>query len=105
MLSDTNIKNSYNIAVQNRYQELINERTPQEREDTETQWTSLRDSITKAAEEVLPKKTRKQKQPWMTKEILEKMEERKRAKTLYPTKHNQLKKEVEKECIKATDRW
>ena len=37
MLSDTNIKNRYNIAVQNRYQELMNERTPKERKDTETQ--------------------------------------------------------------------
>ena len=67
MLSDTNIKNSYNIAVQNRYQELMKERTPQETDDTETQCASLRDSMTKAAEEVLPKKTWKQKQPWMTK--------------------------------------
>ena len=38
----------------------MNERTPQEREDPETQWTSLRDSMTKAVE-VQPKKTRKQK--------------------------------------------
>ena len=41
----------------------------------------------------------------MTKEILKQMEERKKAKTIDPTKYNQLKKEVKKERIKAKDKW
>ena len=68
------IRNNYNIAVQNRYQVLMNEGTPQNQGNTEKQWTALKESMTKAAEEVLPKKKRVQKQPWMTEEILEKME-------------------------------
>ena len=83
----------------------MNEGTPQNQGDTEKQWTALKESMTKAAEEVLPKKKRVQKQPWMTKEILEKMEKRKIAKSLDPEKYNQLKKEVERECIKAKDEW
>ena len=105
MLNDTKIRNNYNIAVQNRYQVLMNEGTPQNQDDTEKQWTALKESMTKAAEEVLPKKKRVQKQPWMTEEILEKMEKRKIAKSLDPEKYNQLKKEVERECIKAKDEW
>ena len=105
MLKDMNIKRKYNVAVQNRYQTLMNERTPQEKEDTETQWSTLRDSMTQAAAEVLPKKTNKKKQRWMTKEILEMMEERKKAKHTNATKYNQLKKEIEKECTKAKDEW
>ena len=97
MLNDTKIRNNYNIAVQNRYQDLMNEGTPQNQDDTEKQWTALKESMTKAAEEVLPKKKRVQKQPWMTEEILEKMEKRKIAKSLDPEKYNQLKKEVERE--------
>ena len=50
MLNDIKIRNKYNIAVQNRYQELMDERTPQDQGDTEQQWTVLRESLTKAAE-------------------------------------------------------
>ena len=39
MLNDTKIGNNYNIAVQNRYQELMNEGTTQDQNDTEKQWT------------------------------------------------------------------
>ena len=105
MLNDTTIRNNYNIAVQNRYQVLMNEATPQNQDDTEKQWTALKESMTKAAEEVLPKKKCVQKQPWMTEEILEKMEKRKITKSLDPETYNQLKKEVERECIKAKDEW
>ena len=105
MLNDTKIRNNYNIAVQNRYQVLMNEGTTQYQDDTEKQWTALKESMTKAEEEVLAKKKRVQKQPWMTEEILEKMEKRKIAKSLDPEKYSQLKKEVERECIKAKDEW
>lgn len=57
------------------------------------------------AEEVLPKKKREQKQPWMTQEILGKMETRKKAKNGDPVKYNQLKKEVEKDCTIAKEEW
>ena len=63
MLNDIKFRNKYNIAVQNRYQELMDERTPQDHGNTEQQWTALRESLTKAAEEVLPKKKRAQKHP------------------------------------------
>ena len=56
VLNDRKFRNKYNIAVQNRYQELMNERMPQDQDDTEQQWPALRESLTKAAEEVLPKK-------------------------------------------------
>ena len=104
MLGDTNLRNNYNIAVQNRYQELMNEVTQQEQDDTEKQWIALRESMTKAAE-VLPTKKREQKQPWMTQEILEKMKTRKKAKCGDPVKYSQLKKEVEKECTIAKEDW
>ena len=45
--------------------------------------------MSKAAEEVLPKKKRVQKQPRMTEEILEKMEKWKIAKSLDPEKCKQ----------------
>ena len=105
MLNDTKIRNNYKIAVQNRYQELMNEGTQHHQDDTERQWTALKESMVKAAEEVLPKMKHTQKQPWMTEEILEKMEKRKIAKSLDPEKYNQLKKEAERECIKAKDEW
>ena len=35
MLNDIKIRNKYNIAVQNRYQELMDERAPQDQGDTE----------------------------------------------------------------------
>ena len=88
MLNDTKIRNNYNIAVQNQYQVLMNEGTPQNQDDTEKQWTALKESMSKAAEEVLPKKKRVQKQPWMTAEIQEKMEKWKIAKSLDPEKYN-----------------
>jgi hypothetical protein len=105
MLKDTIIREKYNITVQNRYQELMNEGTPQDQDDIEKQWTALRESMTKAAEENLPKKAREKKQPWMTNEILEKMKKRKKTKNVDPVRYSQLKKEIEKECTKAKEEW
>ena len=54
---------------------------------------------------VIKEKQRTHKQPWMTKEILEKMEKRKKVEILHPERYNQLKKEVKKECTKAKEEW
>ena len=105
MLTNETIRNTYNIAVQNRFQELMNVKTPQEQDDADNQWIALRESMTSAAEEVLPKKKREQKQPWITQEILEKMKERKIAKNVDPVRYKQLKKEVDSDCRKAKEEW
>ena len=56
-----------------------------------------------AAKEVLPCKKKEPKQSWITKDILEKMRERKKAKSNDQAKYNRLRKEVEMDCRRAKD--
>ena len=45
------------------------------------------------------------KQSWMTKDILEKMRERKKAKSNDQAKYNRLRKEIEMDCRRPKDEW
>lgn len=101
-LKDERIKIEYNVAVKNKYEALIQE---QEEVSTENEWNAIRDSMVKAAEEILPKKERIAKQPWMTVEILEKMEERKKEKNKDSFRYRQLKRQIDDECTKAKEKY
>ena len=61
----------------------------------ENQWNILKDSRVNAAKEMLPCKKKETKQSLITKYILEKMRERKNAKSNIQAKYNKLGKEIE----------
>ena len=107
MLRNEDLKNRYNLSIQNRYEILAIEDGFQltEERQIENQWKMLKDSMVNAAKEVLPCKKKETKQSWMTKNILEKMRERKKAKSNDQAKYNRLRKEIEMDCRRAKDEW
>ena len=74
-------------------------------EKIEHMWNALKESTTKAAEEVLPMVKRKAKQTWMTEKILEKISERKKMKNVSLEKYEHINMEIAKECRKAKHEW
>ena len=84
----------------NIYNALINENRQEEleRKSIDEEWIAIRDSMTSAAKEVLPKQRRDRKQAWMTDEILEKMAERKKMKSRNVQRHRKMMREIDNMC-------
>ncbi|GFR79578.1 endonuclease-reverse transcriptase [Elysia marginata] len=67
-------------------------------------WQQLKRSITEAAEEEIPTKERKTKQKWMTEDILNLMDKRRKAKEEQEEYEN-IHKEVRRKCEEAKEAW
>ena len=72
--SDSAIKEKFNVAVQNSFNVL------NDIQDVDDQWEQMKESITQAAEETIPRQCRKAKKKWMTDDILKLMDERRKIK-------------------------
>ena len=103
-LQNPEMKEKYLVDVRNKYELLSLETGEQETatSEQEQKWQRLKESI-HHANEAAPKLEKKAKKIWMTEEILEKMNERKKAKNTpaYETKN----REVQKMCKKEKDKW
>ena len=103
-LSVPEMKETYIIDVKNKYETLSLEADEQEESplSVERKWNLLKESIEHANTEA-PKIEKKKKKSWMTDEILDKMESRKKAKnTPEYEMHN---KEIKKLCKNAKEQW
>ena len=76
--SDRDILYEFQIKVKNKFESL--EQVDEIEEEIEEQWRQLRDSIKEAAREEIQKIERKAKQKWMTDDILDLMDGRRRSK-------------------------
>ena len=74
-----------------------------EENDAYDKWNNLEKAI-KEGNDILPKRERKALSPWMTEEILDMMEERRKKKRNEDEYHS-LNKRIHKECIKAKEKW
>lgn len=95
---NSDIKNEFQITVKNKFEALQNITI------IEQQWENLRDSITQAAQEVIPKQQKKAKKKWMTEEILNLMEQRRKCKEnekAYVSLHAQ----ITTKCKEAKEKW
>ena len=70
----------------------------------ETMWTNLKNVITETAEIKIGKTNRKQKNQWMTQEILELMNERRKNKN-NKTLYKELNKKIDKLIVNAKEKW
>ena len=97
-------KEKYLVEVSNKYEALSLETDEQiENNSTvEKKWNVLKNSIIHANESA-PKIEKKAKQIWMTDEILEKMEVRKKAKNT--PEYERLNKEIKKMCKQEKEKW
>ena len=95
----------FNIEIRNRYTTLNVEELEQQPENIEQTWRTFKECIHESKKEVLPQKVRENKQEWMTKEILELMEERKQYKLVDLEKYKEIDKNIIRACRKAKDEW
>ncbi|GFS19191.1 endonuclease exonuclease phosphatase domain containing protein [Elysia marginata] len=91
---DPELRNKFTIDVKNKF-EALEASTAEER-----QWEILKDSIEKAAEENIPKQTKREHKKWMTQSILDKMALRRKAKQ-DPPRYKSIDIEIKKMCNEA----
>ena len=96
-----------NLEIQERYRIKGNNRFEMldRMVDVEQQYKDLQRILAETAEEVLPKRVRRAKQKWMTEEILEMMEERRKWKNKDNMKYRERDKKIRAECAKAKECW
>ena len=98
----------YNIEIRNRFDALHIEELEQqfdEEEHIEDIWRKVKENTVTTTKGLLPVRTKKNKQTWMTDDILSKMDERKAHKHVDRDKYNQLNKEIINDCRKEKQIW
>ena len=82
MLKDEHMRQQYAVEVNNIFDCLEHEVTEQEYEKDRVDilWTNIKEGIQKAAHNILPNIVKKNKKPWISTDILDMMEKRKKAK-------------------------
>ena len=99
----------YNIEIRNRYN-ILNieetEQTPTEsQESSEQKWKTFKNCVQTSLKAVLPKIEKKKKKEWMTNDILELMEERKKCKNRDKEKYDYIDKQITTACRNAKEQW
>ena len=73
-------------------------------EEVDEKWEHLKESITQAAEETIPKTQRKANKKWMNGEILKMMDERRKSKQDRDA-YDALNKQITTKCNEAKEKW
>jgi len=103
MLKNPDVNNAFNAIIQNRFNALEHEDIEQ-REEIDRMWNELRDGVKNAIETVVPKAQRRKKNDWMTEEILDLMDER-RKKKRGSKDYVDVEKLIRDKCKQAKEEW
>ena len=102
-LKEAEVLEAFRGSIRQRLTETGNRKTVEE------EWVALRDVIVKAAEDQIGRKTRPSKNPWVTKEILNLIDERRKYKNaaneVGKREYRRLKNEVDRKCKLAKQEW
>ena len=96
------LKEKYLLEVKNKFEILSLEADEQGQPASEIMWKNLKESI-EHGNLTAPKIEKKKSKAWMTDEIMEKMEARKKAKNTLA--YEPLNKEIKKLCKNAKEEW
>ena len=100
--TNNNIADQFKIAVTNRYNMLPIDESRSE--DPCAKWNQLEEILTETARKVLPKRNKQAKQPWMTTEILNLMNQRWKYKNRNSSKqYTEIDKLIEHKCVRAKE--
>ena len=102
VLKEDSIKEEYSIYVRNKYEALRDET---EGDSIEGDYERLKIAIEEANIEILPKVDRVAKRPWMTDNILNLMDARRRKKGKNHQEYQNLNRTIHRECRLAKERW
>ena len=108
LLKNNSYAARYNIEIRNRFDARHIEQLEQqfdEEEQIEDMWRKVKGSIITTTKGLLTLRTKKNKQRWMTDDILSKMDEWKVHRGVDRDKYNQLNKELINDCRKAKKVW
>ena len=86
------------IKTMNRYEVLME----MQGEDVHQQWAKLQTAVEEACEE-LPKTKRRKKKPWMTENILNLMDDKRKVKNINEHRYQEINKRIHKECLLAKE--
>ena len=101
LLREKEFREKYATSVHNRYEGLRIEEVEQTPDEL---WSNLKECMQDAAEECLPKKKRVAKQVWMTDDILNLMEERRKHKRK-DTEYRELDNQIRLKYQEAKEQW
>ena len=101
LLREKEFREKYATSVHNRYEGLRIEEVEQTPDEL---WSNLKECMQDAADECLPKKKRVAKQIWMTDDILNLMEERRKLKRK-DAEYRELDKQIRLKCQEAKEQW
>ena len=102
------VRNRYKVAVVNMYNTLVNEAEDQSSivDDVDIQWKNLKLSTEEGLKEAVTKNDRKKRKTWMTDEILDKMDQRRKQKSDGDkVGYDELNREIRADCEMAKDEW
>ena len=71
----------------------------------EDEWEDWKKVVTEAAKETLPVQERRRKNPWMTQEIIDMMEERRKIRDRFTQDYRSLNRNIMKKCTEAKTKW
>ena len=105
MLKDEHMRQQYAVEVNNIFDCLEHEVTEQyyEKDRVDILWTNIKEGIQKAAHNILPNIVKKNKKPWISTDILDMMEKRKKAKNTQS--YDEINRQVKRACKIAKENW
>ena len=65
----------------------------------------MTEDLTVIAQNTVPNEQRRERRRWMTEEILEKVEERRKCKTMNQKRYRELDNEIKRECSFTKEIW
>ena len=68
-------------------------------------WNRLQNSLLAAAEELIPQEPRIGRQQWITEEILQMMENRRRIKNTSTEAYKELDRQIKRKCLERKEEW
>ena len=92
------LQEKYNLEVRNKFE------APTE-EDNNRPWENFKESLTAIAQKLLPRETKKVKSKWMTQEILDMMDTRRKIVLRDSQEYKEINRRITTKCTKAKVSW
>ena len=99
---DRSVGSRYAIEVRNKYEALAE---VAEDEGVNRDWRILQDSLVDSAEKLITRERKRRRQSWMTEEILDFMEQRRRMKSQSIDRYKDLDRLVKTMCKERKEEW
>ena len=97
------LREAYATEVVSRFDRLEEER--EETEGVDGNWRVLQGALVGAAEELIPREPQGRRQAWMTEDILELMEERRKFKNRSEDRYKELDRLIKRMCTERKEEW